>query len=169
VASGIAVVGAYLIYNNSQYINQPEQDAIYQYEVKRATLSDPDQIRKEARNPVVSRDSISSRRATLSIPKSEEITDILRENEASYYIGRKNGVQRFDTCQVASNTPIEDAHSEKILEAPITSPAGADWMFWGIYDGHRYVTCEHKKMRTKPLQWLANLCQIKAEPHWLCI
>ncbi len=145
LASGIAVFGAFLIYSNlKQNTNQHEQDAIDQHEIKYATLSNPDQLGKEARNPIVSRDRISPRRATLSIPKSEKITDIIRENEAAYYIGRENGVQRFDTCQIASNTPIEDTRSEKMLEAPITPrpKGGADWMFLGIYDGHRCANHE---------------------------
>lgn len=44
-----------------------------------------------------------------------------------------------------SNSPIEDDHAEKIIEVPSNLAAtdngatASDWMFWGVFDGHRYV------------------------------
>lgn len=59
----------------------------------------------------------------------------LRENQESYYVHRGQGVVRYDICQLPSNNPIEDDHSELIVEAPLESGV-SDWSFWGVYDGH---------------------------------
>lgn len=43
-----------------------------------------------------------------------------------------------------SNDPIEDDHAEKIVQVANTLAAtdnqapASDWMFWGVFDGHRY-------------------------------
>ncbi len=71
----------------------------------------------------------------------EQATEKLRRSEESYLIGRGTGVTRYDLVQVASNNPIEDDHSEKIVSVDQTiapSPNGSnnDWMFWGVFDGH---------------------------------
>lgn len=75
----------------------------------------------------------------------EQATAKLRRNEKSYLVGRGRGVVRYDVVQVPSNNPIEDDHAEKIVEVPqtVTPPqdgsSSSDWMFWGLFDGHRYV------------------------------
>ena len=66
----------------------------------------------------------------------KEVTAILRQQERTVLVPRGRGVKRFDVVQVPCNTPVEDDHSEKLLPAPSSSGQG-DWMFWGIYDGHR--------------------------------
>ncbi len=67
----------------------------------------------------------------------EEVSRILRKNEYSFRLTRGNGVVRYDRVQVPSNDPVEDDYSEKLLQAPSTSASSnADWMFWGIYNGH---------------------------------
>ena len=75
----------------------------------------------------------------------EQATEKLRQNEESYAVGRGQGVVRYDVVQLASNHPIEDDHAEKIFAVPqdITiapnGSAASDWMFWGVFDGHRWV------------------------------
>jgi pyruvate dehydrogenase phosphatase len=58
-------------------------------------------------------------------------------------VGRGKGVVRYDVVQIPSNDPIEDDHSEKIIELPTNTAAASssatDWMFWGVFDGHAYV------------------------------
>ena len=82
----------------------------------------------------------------LAMLSPEEATAKLRANEESYNIGRDSGVWRYDVVQVPSNNPIEDDHSEKIIEVPaVVAPAEegrntSDWMFWGVFDGHRYIS-----------------------------
>ena len=82
----------------------------------------------------------------LAMISPEEATLKLRANEESYNVGRASGVWRFDVVQVPSNNPIEDDHSEKIIEVPaVVAPAEegrntSDWMFWGVFDGHRYIS-----------------------------
>lgn len=84
-------------------------------------------------------------RKVLEMLTPEQATEKLRRNEESYSVGRGQGVVRYDVVQIPSNNPIEDDHSEKIIEIPESvSPAvtgqysTSDWMFWGVYDGHRY-------------------------------
>ncbi len=73
----------------------------------------------------------------------EQATRKLRRNEESYLVGRGRGVVRYDVVQLPSNNPIEDDHREKIVEVPQSvTPAkegspSSDWMFWGVFDGHR--------------------------------
>ena len=80
----------------------------------------------------------------------EQATQKLRKNEESYLVGRGRGVVRYDVVQIPSNNPIEDDHSEKIVEVPQSvapPPAGSassDWMFWGVFDGHSGWTTSAK-------------------------
>ena len=73
----------------------------------------------------------------------EQVTEKLRRIEESYLVGRGRGVVRYDVVQIPSNNPIEDDHAEKIVEVPQSVTPGqdgsqtSDWMFWGVYDGHR--------------------------------
>ena len=82
-------------------------------------------------------------RKMLGMMTPEQATQKLRTNEESYLVGRGRGVVRYDVVQIPSNDPIEDDHSEKIVEVNNTVTAdedgstGNDWMFWGVYDGHR--------------------------------
>ena len=79
----------------------------------------------------------------------EQATQKLRRTEESYLVGRGNGVTRYDLVQVASNNPIEDDHSEKIVSldqtiAPSEDGSNNDWMFWGVFDGHSGWTTSAK-------------------------
>ena len=75
----------------------------------------------------------------------EQATEKLRKSEESWLVGRGRGVVRYDVVQIPSNNPIEDDHAEKIVEVPqtVTPPESgspsSDWMFWGVFDGHRQV------------------------------
>lgn len=79
----------------------------------------------------------------LGMLNPEQATQKLRRSEESYLVGRGRGVVRYDTVQLPSNNPIEDDHREKIVEVPQSvTPAqsglpSSDWMFWGVFDGHR--------------------------------
>ena len=71
----------------------------------------------------------------------EQATEELRKTEESYLVGRGTGVTRYDLVQVASNNPIEDDHSERIVSVdqtiePSVDGSNNDWMFWGVFDGH---------------------------------
>lgn len=91
------------------------------------------------------KDTDDDGRKVLEMMTPEQATQKLRRNEESYLVGRGRGVVRYDVVQIPSNDPIEDDHAEKIVEVPPTVAASkdgsssSDWMFWGVYDGHRYV------------------------------
>jgi pyruvate dehydrogenase phosphatase len=94
----------------------------------------------------ISKDTDASGRKVLEMLTPEQATQKLRQNEESYLVGRGKGVVRYDVVQIPSNDPIEDDHSEKIVELPLplatataTRNPSSDWMFWGVFDGHAYV------------------------------
>ena len=82
-------------------------------------------------------------RKVLEMLTPEQASHKLRRNEESYLVGRGRGVVRYDVVQIPSNDPIEDDHAEKIVEVPQSVAATqdgsstSDWMFWGVFDGHR--------------------------------
>lgn len=84
-----------------------------------------------------------SGRKVLEMLTPEQATQKLRKNEESWLVGRGQGVVRYDVVQIPSNDPIEDDHAEKIIEVPSNLTASdkvatpSDWMFWGVFDGHR--------------------------------
>ena len=71
------------------------------------------------------------------------------------------GVVRYDVVQIPSNDPIEDDHSEKIIEVPQTVAApeegqsSSDWMFWGVFDGHSGWTTS-AKLRQSLISYVAR-------------
>jgi pyruvate dehydrogenase phosphatase len=84
-------------------------------------------------------------RRILEMLTPDQATLKLRKSEESWFIGRGKGVVRYDVVQIPSNDPIEDDHAEKIIQVPDTVAAtgdgsnSSDWMFWGVFDGHRCV------------------------------
>ncbi|KAL3418047.1 protein phosphatase 2c [Phlyctema vagabunda] len=99
----------------------------------------------------ISKDTDNAGRRVLEMLTPEQATQKLRRNEESYFVGRGKGVVRYDVVQIPSNDPIEDDHSEKIIELPqslATATAGrnasSDWMFWGVFDGHSGWTTSAK-------------------------
>lgn len=100
-------------------------------------------------------------------------TQKLRKMEESYFVNRGRGVLRYDLVQLPSNNPIEDDHAEKIVEVPSRAEAqfGSDWCFWGVFDGHSYVSYFAPASVTCALmisiKWLDDICQASANPHQL--
>ncbi|CAG8981943.1 hypothetical protein HYALB_00013824 [Hymenoscyphus albidus] len=103
-------------------------------------------------NEPITKDTDDSGRKVLEMLTPDQCTNKLRRNEESYLIGRGKGVVRYDVVQIPSNDPIEDDHSEKIIELPIGAPSAADvssdWMFWGVFDGHSGWTTSAKLRQT---------------------
>lgn len=92
-------------------------------------------------NEPLSKEVDASGRLVVEMLTPEQATVKLRQNEQSYNIGRGAGVVRYDVTQLASNNPIEDDHAERIVQhaakGPDSGDAKNDWMFWGVFDGHR--------------------------------
>jgi pyruvate dehydrogenase phosphatase len=99
----------------------------------------------------------SDGRRILEMLTPDQATLKLRKNEESWFIGRGKGVVRYDVVQIPSNDPIEDDHAEKIIQVPDTVAAtgdgsgSSDWMFWGVFDGHRYV------LHASVVRWLTGI------------
>lgn len=111
---------------------------------RRALLVENDQFFTAAINSEqpLTKKTDDSDRAVVGMLTPEQATQKLRKNEESYLVNRGKGVVRYDVVQVPSNSPIEDDHSEKIVEVPSTVAASRegnpnnDWMFWAVFDGH---------------------------------
>ena len=93
----------------------------------------------------LSKDTDDYGRKVIEMLTPEQATAKLRKTEESWIVGRGQGVVRYDVVQIPSNDPIEDDHAEKIIEVPQNlaatdnGAASTDWMFWGVFDGHRYI------------------------------
>lgn len=91
----------------------------------------------------IAKETDDSGRKVLEMLDPDQTTAKLRKNEESWLVGRGQGVVRYDVVQIPSNDPIEDDHAEKIIEVPSNlaatdnGAAASDWMFWGVFDGHR--------------------------------
>jgi pyruvate dehydrogenase phosphatase len=91
----------------------------------------------------LSKEVDESGRLVMEMLDSDQSTAKLRQKEQSFHVGRGQGVLRYDLTQLASNHPIEDDHVEQIIQVPpkVAPPAeganSSDWMFWGVFDGHR--------------------------------
>lgn len=99
----------------------------------------------------ISKETDDYGRKVLEMLDPDQATAKLRKNEESWLVGRGQGVVRYDVVQIPSNDPIEDDHAEKIIEVPSNLAAtdngasASDWMFWGVFDGHRYVESQTRQ------------------------
>lgn len=110
----------------------------------------------------ISKYTDDSGRKVLEMLTPEQATQKLRRNEESFFVNRGKGVVRYDVVQIPSNDPIEDDHSEKIVEVPNTLATAtpdrnpsSDWMFWGVYDGHSGWTTS-AKLRQALINYVAR-------------
>ena len=116
-------------------------------ESRRALVVEADQFYTHdiAPDAPLSKQSDNQGKQTLEMLTPEQATQTLRRNEESFLVGRGKGVVRYDLVQIPSNNPIEDDHAEKIMEVPhdvnraTDGSLSNDWMFWGVFDGHRQV------------------------------
>jgi pyruvate dehydrogenase phosphatase len=122
----------------------------------------------------VAKETDDSGRKVLEMLTPEQATAKLRKNEESWLVGRGQGVVRYDVVQIPSNDPIEDDHAEKIIEVPqsvATTEEGAaasDWMFWGVFDGHRSVCQSSENTRADRWQWLGHISEATTDAHLVC-
>jgi hypothetical protein len=185
LATATIGAGAWYIYNDSEYANDfnsisttsplasainPDSQVPNIRGSRPAIVTEASQLQEDASAVAVSRRRDHQDRDSLNFLNSEQITQILRRNEESYHVDREQGVVRFDLVQVPSNDPVEDDHSEKLLEAPLVGdkPPSGDWMFWGIYDGHGYVHIFRSFLFVLiHRQWMGNICKTSASVNWL--
>lgn len=74
---------------------------------------------------------------TLTLLSPAETNARLKENEASFAVSRRNNpLIRYDTNNLASNSPIEDDSCCVILERDSQSKVQGDLVFFGVFDGH---------------------------------
>ncbi|KAK4101025.1 protein serine/threonine phosphatase 2C [Parathielavia hyrcaniae] len=98
----------------------------------------------------ISKTTSDDGRRVIEMLTPEQATQKLRKSEESYLVNRGQGVVRYDLVQLPSNDPIEDDHTERIVEIPDQSNANgtSDWMFWGVFDGHSGWTTSAKLRQT---------------------
>lgn len=174
VASGLVAYGAWYGYKGSSQTSAGEQTQSLTTSAYSSSSTPESAAAATSENTrkavVVTADSIytgsiegdepiskytdNSGRKVLEMLTPEQATKKLRTNEESFSIGRGQGVVRYDVVQIPSNDPIEDDHSEKIVELPLgvqsasAANPSSDWMFWGVYDGHSGWTTSAKLRQT---------------------
>lgn len=141
-SSGLVATGA--CRESSTTTNSPDGSAD---STKKALVIGVDQI-WTGEIPVdesIWKETDESGRKVLEMLTPEQATQKLRRNEESHFVNRGRGVVRYDVVQIPSNDPIEDDHSEKIVEVVSATPgSNSDWMFWGVFDGHSGWTTSAK-------------------------
>lgn len=75
---------------------------------------------------------------TISLLPLKEVEARIQENAVSETHNRPNGISwKRTTAFLASNDPIEDAHSNQIIERDVSDPsAPGDYLFFTVMDGH---------------------------------
>ena len=144
ITTALALCGVLYTYifqgDRTRAVTKPYQIALRQPHVKNSmpkiptsgmTPVSPEELAAELLGQTVCRHVRNQANEGTLLLSPEQCSEILRRNEESFQIARDNSVVRYDRAQVASNDPIEDDYSEKLLQS-----ASSDWMFWGIYDGH---------------------------------
>jgi pyruvate dehydrogenase phosphatase len=159
--SGAVASGAYYMYNgnSSPKDNNPltsAQAAAYSTAATAAAAADPTRKALVVEQGQIytgtitgdgplAKDTDDYGRKVLEMLTPDQATAKLRKNEESWMVNRGTGVVRYDVVQIPSNDPIEDDHAEKIIDvtnvAPTEGSNASDWMFWGVFDGHRYEKC----------------------------
>ncbi|KAJ5367340.1 hypothetical protein N7541_001281 [Penicillium brevicompactum] len=142
---------------NSAYAEDPTEST------RRALLVSGDQFYTAtlSGDQPLAKHTDDSDRQVLEMLTPEQATQKLRKNEESYLVNRGKGVVRYDVVQVASNSPIEDDHAEKIVEIPASVAAvsngepSSDWMFWAVFDGHSGWTTS-AKLRNVLISYVAR-------------
>lgn len=87
----------------------------------------------------------SRKKDPVTLLSDDQINTKLRANQQSYLVDRGTGIYRYDIAQLPSNNPIEDNHSEQIIQLRSDDTVNGskdlftdniDLYFFGIYDGH---------------------------------
>ncbi|SCU88224.1 LADA_0E08922g1_1 [Lachancea dasiensis] len=74
---------------------------------------------------------------TITLLSENQVTQRLRQLDQSFYVQRGQGILRYDTAQLPSNSPIEDSHVEQVITVPgLKAGKDTDLYFFGIFDGH---------------------------------
>ncbi|KAK6604583.1 protein phosphatase 2C [Botrytis cinerea] len=144
--SGLVGYGAWYTYNGDGTLAQEASPTSSTADARKAVIVSTEGLYTDTIEGPISKDTDDSGRKVLEMLTPEQATSKLRRNEESYFVGRGKGVVRYDVVQIPSNDPIEDDHSEKIIETneAIAGQAPSDWMFWGVFDGHSGWTTSAK-------------------------
>lgn len=141
MVSGVLIVASYLSYND--YLSS---DTIFPGGRNSGQITSGASFDTSSFNDL----SLKQNKQGVHLLSDEQVSQRLREFEESYFVKRGKGVLRYDVCQLASNNPIEDDRSERILQIPIqdrennNEQVNSDWMFWGVFDGHSGWTTSAK-------------------------
>ncbi|KAK6463441.1 phosphatase 2C-like domain-containing protein [Scheffersomyces coipomensis] len=165
LVSGIIIVGSYITFNQSNYYNL---DTLPPYGTNTGPngtspfstpnsklIHSPNAINdakyfSTSTSSMHQKDGISHQqhKEGVFLLNEEQVSSKLRQFEESYFVNRGKGITRYDICQVASNSPIEDDRAEEIVQVPILQDnnikTSTDWMFFGIFDGHGGWTTSSK-------------------------
>lgn len=152
--SGILIIGSYITFSSSNYYNLDTLGGNNSQLVKNMTGLDgklkQDRFYSTSTSSIHEVNSISNQqnKEGIYLLNDEQVLQKLRQYEESYHVNRGKGITRYDVCQLASNSPIEDDRAEEIVQVPIMQEnnvkTSTDWMFFGIFDGHGGWTTSSK-------------------------
>lgn len=140
LVSGVIIVGSYVIFNQSNYFNLDTLPSPPAPPVPSTPSHTSSKFVQKKNFSTSSLNHFQQQKEGIFALNEEQVSAKLRQYEESYFVNRGKGVTRYDTCQLPSNSPIEDDRSEQIVQVDIlqqnNTKTTTDWMFFGVYDGH---------------------------------
>ena len=140
LVSGVIIVGSYVIFNQSNYFNLDTLPSPPAPPVPSTPSHTSSKFVQKKNFSTSSLNHFQQQKEGIFALNEEQVSAKLRQHEESYFVNRGKGVTRYDTCQLPSNSPIEDDRSEQIVQVDIlqqnNTKTTTDWMFFGVYDGH---------------------------------
>lgn len=160
LVSGIVIVGSYISFSQSRYYNLDTLPSGGTGGKNGKLLEsggfidnspiNSNKFFSSTTNSLHQKNSISQQqhKEGVFLLNEDQVSAKLRQFEESYLVNRGKGVTRYDICQLALNSPIEDDRAEEIVQVPILKDnnvkALTDWMFFGVFDGHGGWTTSSK-------------------------
>lgn len=152
--SGFIIVGSYIAFDQTNYFNLdsiPSGGATGKLFPRSSLTPTEDKKLYSTSNSSISKNyslGYQLHKEGIYVLNDEQVSAKLRQFEESYFVNRGKGVTRYDVCQLASNSPIEDDRAEEIVQVPILKDNNikttTDWMFFGVFDGHGGWTTSSK-------------------------
>ncbi|EGW33914.1 uncharacterized protein SPAPADRAFT_59287, partial [Spathaspora passalidarum NRRL Y-27907] len=155
LVSGVIIIGSFISFSHSDYYNLDTIPTVAKPIEKNST---PDGKRMFSTSTSSLLQNPTSKQGIYLLTE-DQVSEKLRQFEESYLVNRGRGVTRYDICQLASNSPIEDDRAEEIVQVQLLQDnnirASTDWMFFGVFDGHGGWTTS-SKLRDKLIGYVIH-------------
>lgn len=162
--SGVIIVGSYITLSQSNYYKLETLPTGNLQKLTQQASQKPSndkQLFLSTTSSMIPKNGLGSQqnKAGVYLLTEEQVSSALRQFEELYFVNRGKGVTRYDICQLASNSPIEDDRAEEIVQVPILQDnnikTSTDWMFFGVFDGHGGWTTS-SKLRDQLISYIVH-------------